>query len=75
MERAVRDETGANLAFINMGGVRDILPRASCWSGTSGTSCLSTTRVVVGTFKGRDLPAAVAKGRASRSRTATTRWR
>ena len=44
IEQAMRDETGADFAFMNLGGVRDGCRRASCWCATSGTSCRSTTR-------------------------------
>jgi len=63
IEQAIREETGADLAFINLGGVRDILPRGQLLERHIWNIMPFDDTVVVGTFKGRDLPAVVTKGR------------
>jgi 5'-nucleotidase/UDP-sugar diphosphatase len=63
MERAMRTESGADLAFMNIGGVRDILPEGQLLERHIWDIMPFDDRVVVGTFKGRDLPAVVTRGR------------
>jgi len=59
LERALRDETGADFAFMNLGGVRDTLPEGQLLIRHIWDIMPFDNRVVVGTFKGRDLPPVV----------------
>ncbi|HEV3331850.1 MAG TPA: bifunctional UDP-sugar hydrolase/5'-nucleotidase [Bryobacteraceae bacterium] len=59
MERAVRDQTGADFAFINLGAVRDTLPTGQLLVRHIWDIMPFDNRVVFGKFKGRDLPAVV----------------
>jgi 2',3'-cyclic-nucleotide 2'-phosphodiesterase (5'-nucleotidase family) len=63
IEQALRDETGSDFAFMNMGGVRDTLPPGQLRVRNIWDIMPFDNRVLVGTFKGRDLPAAVLRGR------------
>jgi 5'-nucleotidase/UDP-sugar diphosphatase len=63
IERAMRDETGADFAFMNAGGVRDILPQGQLLVRHVWNAMPFDNVVVVGTFKGRDLPAVVTAGK------------
>jgi 2',3'-cyclic-nucleotide 2'-phosphodiesterase (5'-nucleotidase family) len=65
MERAIREQTGANFAFINLGGVRDSLPEGQLLERNIWNIMPFDNRLVVGTFKGRDLPAVVLDGKAA----------
>ncbi len=62
IERAMREETGADFAFLNLGGVRDVLPKGPLLVRNIWNIMPFDNDVVVGTFKGRDLPAAVVDG-------------
>jgi 2',3'-cyclic-nucleotide 2'-phosphodiesterase (5'-nucleotidase family) len=64
MERAMREETGADFAFMNPGGVRDILPKGQLLLRHVWNLMPFDNRVVIGTFKGRKLPASVTRGQA-----------
>lgn len=59
IEQAMRDETGADFAFINVGGVRDIVPKGQLMVRNVWNIMPFDNRVVFGKFKGRDLPAVV----------------
>ena len=59
IEQAMRDETGADFAFINQGGVRDIVPKGQLLVRNIWNIMPFDNRVVFGKFKGRDLPPAV----------------
>jgi 2',3'-cyclic-nucleotide 2'-phosphodiesterase (5'-nucleotidase family) len=59
MEQAMRDETGADFAFMNSGGVRDKLPKGQILVRNIWDIMPFDNRVVFGRFKGRDLPAVV----------------
>jgi 2',3'-cyclic-nucleotide 2'-phosphodiesterase (5'-nucleotidase family) len=59
MERAMRDQTGADFAFVNLGGVRDTLPAGQLLVRNIWNIMPFDNRVVFGKFKGRDLPRAV----------------
>ena len=63
MERAIREETGANFAFVNRGSVRDVLPEGQLLERNIWIIMPFDNRVVVGTFKGRDLPPVVLGGK------------
>jgi 2',3'-cyclic-nucleotide 2'-phosphodiesterase (5'-nucleotidase family) len=63
IEQAMRDETGADFAFMNLGGVRDILPQGQLKVRNIWDIMPFDDTVVVGTFKGRELPPVVLRGR------------
>ena len=63
LERAVREETGADFAFVNLGSVRDSLPQGQLLERHIWNVMPFDDVVVVGTFKGKDLPAVVLGGR------------
>ncbi len=63
IEQALRDETGADFAWMNQGGVRDILPEGQLKVRHIWDIMPFDNRVVVGTFKGSQIPAKVANGR------------
>jgi 2',3'-cyclic-nucleotide 2'-phosphodiesterase (5'-nucleotidase family) len=62
LEQAMKDATGADFAFINTGGVRDILPKGQLLLRHVWNIMPFDDRIVYGTFKGRDLPAVVTAG-------------
>lgn len=59
IEQAMRTQTGADFAFMNLGGVRDIVPKGQLMVRNIWDIMPFDNRVVTGTFKGRDLPAVV----------------
>ena len=63
IEQAMREETGADFAFINIGGVRDIVPKGQLLVRNIWNIMPFDNRVVFGKFKGRALPAVVVSGR------------
>jgi 2',3'-cyclic-nucleotide 2'-phosphodiesterase (5'-nucleotidase family) len=63
IEQAMRTQTGANFAFMNLGGVRDVVPKGQLLVRNIWDIMPFDNRVVVGRFKGRDLPAVVLGGR------------
>jgi 2',3'-cyclic-nucleotide 2'-phosphodiesterase (5'-nucleotidase family) len=63
MERAMAEMTGSQFAFINAGGVRDALPQGRLMARHVWNIMPFDNKVVVGTFKGRQLPPAVTRGR------------
>ncbi len=63
IEQALRDETGADFAWMNQGGVRDILPAGQILVRHIWDIMPFDNRVVVGTFKGSQLPPHILGGR------------
>jgi 2',3'-cyclic-nucleotide 2'-phosphodiesterase (5'-nucleotidase family) len=63
IEEAMRTETGADFSFMNLGGVRDIIPAGPLRDRVIWNIMPFDNRLVTGTFKGRDLPAVVLNGR------------
>jgi 5'-nucleotidase / UDP-sugar diphosphatase len=63
LEQAMKDATGADFAFINIGGVRDILPKGQILVRQAWNIMPFDDRIVYGTFKGRDLPAVITAGK------------
>jgi 5'-nucleotidase / UDP-sugar diphosphatase len=59
MERAMRAETGADFAFMNQGGVRDILPEGPLLVRHIWNIMPFDNLVVFGKFRGKDLPKVV----------------
>jgi 5'-nucleotidase/UDP-sugar diphosphatase len=64
VEQAMAEQTGADLAFENKGGVRDVLPAGPILVRTIFNILPFDDRLVMGTFKGSQLPAAVREGHA-----------
>jgi 2',3'-cyclic-nucleotide 2'-phosphodiesterase (5'-nucleotidase family) len=63
VEQAMRDETGADFAFINAGGVRDVLPQGRLLVRHIWNIMPFDDVVVIAHVKGRDLPKVVLGGR------------
>jgi 2',3'-cyclic-nucleotide 2'-phosphodiesterase (5'-nucleotidase family) len=63
IERAMREKTGADFAFMNGGGVRDGLPKGQLLERHIWNVMPFDNRVVVGRFKGKQLPAVVLGGK------------
>jgi 2',3'-cyclic-nucleotide 2'-phosphodiesterase (5'-nucleotidase family) len=59
IEQAMRDESGADFAFMNLGGVRDLVPQGQLKVRNIWDIMPFDNMVVVGTFKGRELPPVV----------------
>ncbi len=59
IEEALRDETHSDFAWMNLGGVRDTLPKGQLLVRHIWNIMPFDNTVVIGTFKGRDLPAVV----------------
>ena len=63
IEQAMRTQTGADFAFMNLGGVRDTVPKGRLLVRNIWDIMPFDNHVVIGKFKGRDLPAVVLGGR------------
>jgi len=59
IEQALRDETGADFSWMNLGGVRDLVPEGQLLERHIWNIMPFDNTVVVGTFKGKDLPKVV----------------
>lgn len=59
IEQAMREMTGADFAHMNAGGVRDVLPEGQLLARHIWNIMPFDNVVVVGTFKGKDLPPVV----------------
>jgi 5'-nucleotidase/UDP-sugar diphosphatase len=59
IEQAMREQTGADFAHMNQGGVRDTIPQGQVLVRHIWDIMPFDNSVVVGKFKGRDLPAVV----------------
>lgn len=59
IEQALRDETGSDFALMNLGGVRDVIPAGQLLERNIWDIMPFDNTVVVGSFKGRDLPPVV----------------
>jgi 2',3'-cyclic-nucleotide 2'-phosphodiesterase (5'-nucleotidase family) len=59
IERAMREETGADFAHMNLGGIRDRLPEGEIKERNIWNIMPFDNQVVIGRFKGRDLPPVV----------------
>jgi 2',3'-cyclic-nucleotide 2'-phosphodiesterase (5'-nucleotidase family) len=59
VERAMREATKSDFAFMNSGGVRDIIPAGQLKERNIWNIMPFDNRVVIGTFKGSQLPAVV----------------
>ena len=56
IEQAMCDETGSDFAYINVGGVRDIVPKGQLLERNIWDIMPFDNRVVFGKFRGQDLP-------------------
>ena len=63
MERAMCEQTGAQFAFMNLGGIRDVLPGGQLLVRHIWNIMPFDNTVVFGKFKGKDLPKVVTGGR------------
>jgi len=61
IEQAMRDASGADFAFINLGGVRDTLPQGQLLERHIWDIMPFDNLLVAGTFRGRDLPEVVTR--------------
>ena len=57
IEKAIREETHSDFAWMNSGGVRDILPKGQLLERHIWNIMPVDNDVVIGIFKGKDLPA------------------
>jgi 2',3'-cyclic-nucleotide 2'-phosphodiesterase (5'-nucleotidase family) len=64
IERAMAEQTGADLAFISQRDVRDALPQGRILARHIWNMLPYDNRIVTGKFKGSELPPAVTHGRA-----------
>jgi 5'-nucleotidase / UDP-sugar diphosphatase len=64
IEQAIADEMKADFAFMNLGGVRSVLPKGTILIRHVWNIYPFDSKVVMGRFKGRQLPAVVTAGRA-----------
>jgi 2',3'-cyclic-nucleotide 2'-phosphodiesterase (5'-nucleotidase family) len=63
IERALREQTGADFAWMNAGGIRDTLPKGQLLERHIWNIMPFDNMVVIGTFKGSELPPKVVGGR------------
>jgi 2',3'-cyclic-nucleotide 2'-phosphodiesterase (5'-nucleotidase family) len=63
IEEALREATHSDFAWMNSGGVRDILPQGQLLERQIWNIMPFDNDVVLGAFKGKDLPARIAAGR------------
>jgi len=60
IEQALREETHSDFAWMNLGGIRDTLPQGQLLDRQIWNIMPFDNDVLIGTFKGRDLPKVVA---------------
>ena len=63
IERAMCDRMGADFAFMNFGGVRDVIPQGQVMARHVWNIMPFDNVVVMGTFKGSQLPEVVREGK------------
>lgn len=63
IERAMRERAGADFAFMNMGGVRDVVPRGRVLARHIWNIIPFDNKVVIGAIKGSRLPETVTAGK------------
>lgn len=63
VERAMVEQMGADFAFVNSGNLRDVLPEGRLLARHVWNILPFDNRVVMGKFRGRDLPPVVTAGR------------
>ena len=62
LQRALREETHSDFAWMNLGSIRDTLPQGQLLDRHIWNIMPFDNEVVVGTFRGKDLPAKLTKG-------------
>jgi len=62
VERAMAEETGSDLAWVNLGNVRDVIPAGTILARTIWNILPFDNAVVIGKFKGSQLPPKVREG-------------
>lgn len=62
IERAMAEETGSDLAWVNLGNVRDVIPEGTILARTVWNILPFDNAVVIGKFKGSQLPPKVREG-------------
>jgi 2',3'-cyclic-nucleotide 2'-phosphodiesterase (5'-nucleotidase family) len=63
IERAMAEETGSDFAWVNLGNIRDVIPQGTVLARTIWNILPFDNAVVIGKFKGSQLPAKVREGR------------
>jgi 5'-nucleotidase / UDP-sugar diphosphatase len=63
IEQALREETHSDFAWMNRGGIRDTLPQGQLLDRHIWNIMPFDNDVLIGTFKGRDLPKVVTGGK------------
>ena len=63
VERAMAEETSSDLAWVNLGNVRDVIPAGAILARTIWNILPFDNAVVIGKFKGSQLPPKVREGR------------
>jgi 2',3'-cyclic-nucleotide 2'-phosphodiesterase (5'-nucleotidase family) len=56
LERAIAEETGSDLAFVNAGGIRDVFPQGPLLARHVWNIFPFENHIVIGKFKGSELP-------------------
>jgi 2',3'-cyclic-nucleotide 2'-phosphodiesterase (5'-nucleotidase family) len=62
IERAMAEETGSDLAWVNLGNVRDVIPQGVVLARAVWNILPFDNAVVIGKFKGTDLPPKIREG-------------
>jgi len=62
IERAMAEQTGSDFAWINLGNVRDVIPQGTVLARVIWNILPFDNAVVIGKFKGSQLPAKVREG-------------
>jgi 5'-nucleotidase/UDP-sugar diphosphatase len=62
MEQAMAETMGADFAFVNFTGIRDTLPKGQILARQIWNIMPFDNKILVGTVKGRDLPATMKEG-------------
>ena len=63
IEQAIAEELGTDLAFCNLGGVRDTLPKGTILARHVWNIMPFDNRLMIGRFKGSQLPPSITFGR------------
>jgi 5'-nucleotidase / UDP-sugar diphosphatase len=61
VERAMAEQTGADIGYINTGNVRDALPQGKLLARSVWNVLPFDNYILIGTFKGSELPPAITK--------------
>jgi len=61
VERAMAEESGADIAWVNLGNIRDVLPKGQLLARHVWNILPFDNRIMLGRFKGSELPPAITK--------------